>query len=154
LTKPITDFATRVNSKFVLDSRLVVEKEGRYYLLSKKLQGIARKDFFYAGKYLGKAKNAKFFPSFNLLTILAETKANKIIIDEKAAWLFICGRDIFSNRITAVHGSKRKGDHTLILNRFGECLGFGRITGDLNAKNEAAVVKNISDVGDFLRREG
>ncbi|HLC00845.1 MAG TPA: hypothetical protein VJL33_05975 [Candidatus Bathyarchaeia archaeon] len=154
MTKPITDFATRVNAKFVLDPRLVVEREGRYYLLNKKLQGIARKDFFYAGKYLGKAKDPKFFPSFNLLTMLAETKANKVIIDEKAAWLFICGRDIFSNKITAVHGSKRKGDHTLVLNKFGECLGFGRITGNLDAKEGAAVVKNISDVGDFLRREG
>ena len=154
MTKPITDFATRIKAKIFLDPRLIVEKDGRYYLLTKKLQGVARKDFFYAGKYLGKAKKAKFFPSFNLLTLLAETKANKIIIDEKAAWLFICGRDVFSNRITAVHGSKRKGDHTLILNRFGECLGFGRIIGDLDAKNGEAVVKNISDVGDFLRREG
>ena len=154
MTKPITDFATRINAKLVLDSRLVVEKEGRYYLLNKRLQGIARKDFFYAGKYLGKARDAKFFPSFNLLTMLVETKANKVVVDDKAAWLFICGRDIFSNRITAVYGSKRRGDHTLILNRFGECLGFGRITGDLTAKDEAAAVKNISDVGDFLRREG
>ena len=154
MTKPITDFAIRINAKLILDSLLVVEKDGRYYLLNKKLQGITRKDFFYAGKYLGKAKNAKFFPSFNLLTMLAETKANKVVVDEKAAWLFICGRDIFSNRITAVCGSKRKGDHTVILNSFGECLGFGRIMGDLNAKDGEAVVKNISDVGDFLRREG
>ena len=154
MTKPVADFARRVNATLILDSRLVVEKEGRYYFLNKKLQGIARKDFFYAGKYLGKAKDAKFFPSFNLLTMLAETKANKVVVDEKAAWLFICGRDIFSNRITAVYGSKRRGDHTLILNRFGECLGFGRILGDLDAKDGAAVVKNISDVGDFLRREG
>ena len=135
------------------DPRLVVEKEGRYYLLNKKLQGIARKDFFYAGRYLGKEKKHKFFPSFNLLSILAECRANKVIVDDKAAWLFICGRDVFRNRITAVQGSKRKGDFTLVLNRFGECLGFGMITYDLDVGDGETAVKNVSDVGDFLRRE-
>jgi len=152
--KPLLDFAKRVNVKLDLDPQLVMEKEGRYYLLNKKLLGLAQHDFFYAGKYLGKVKNGKFFPSFNLLSMLAETNANKIVIDDKAAWLFICGRDIFSKRIKTVHGSRRKGDYTLILNGFGECLGFGRIIRDLDAKDGEVVVKNISDVGDLLRREG
>jgi ribosome biogenesis protein Nip4 len=40
------------------------------------------------------------------------------------------------------------------MNEFGECLGFGKIVCRLDgaAKTEVAV-KNISDVGDFLRRE-
>jgi ribosome biogenesis protein Nip4 len=152
--KPILEFAQKVNAKLVLNPQLVVEKEGRYYLLSKRLRGVARKDFYYAGRYLGKEKNHKFFPSFNLLSMLAETKANKVVVDDKAAWLFICGRDVFGKRITAVYGSKRKGDFTLILNEFGECLGFGRISHSLDLKNAGAVVRNVSDVGDFLRREG
>jgi ribosome biogenesis protein Nip4 len=41
----------------------------------------------------------------------------------------------------------------LILNQYDECLGFGRIMRDLNEKTNGVVVKNISDVGDFLRRE-
>jgi len=150
--KPITDFAQRVNARLILNPRFVVEKEGRYYLLSKKLLSIAQDDFFYAGSYLGKMKNHKFFPSFNLLSMLAKTAANKIVIDDKAAWLFICGRDIFSKRITAVYGSKRTGDYTLIINSFGECLGFGRIVQDLDTESEV-LIKNVSDVGDFLRRE-
>ena len=85
--------------------------------------------------------------------MLAETKANRVVVDETAAWLFICGRDIFGKRITDVYGSIKKGDFTLILNRFGECLGFGRIMHDLGSKRGDAVVKNVSDVGDFLRRE-
>ena len=150
--KPITDFAQRVNARLILNPRFVVEKEGRYYLLSKKLLSIAQDDFFYAGSYLGKMKNHKFFPSFNLLSMLAKTEANKIVVDDKAAWLFICGRDIFSKRITAVYGSRRKGDYTLIINSFGECLGFGRIVHDLDTESEV-LIKNVSDVGDFLRRE-
>jgi len=153
MTNLTTSFAGKVNSKLVLDPTLVVEKEGRYFLLNKDLKSVARQDFFYAGKYLGKMKKGKFFPSFNLLAMLAEAEANKVVVDEKAAWLFICGRDILSERITAVHGSRRKGDFTLVLNGFGECLGFGRILHDLSSKDINAAIRNVSDVGDFLRRE-
>jgi hypothetical protein len=52
-----------------------------------------------------------------------------------------------------VKGSKRKGDYTLTLNRHGECLGFGKILFNLDRKIEGVTVKNISDIGDFLRRE-
>jgi ribosome biogenesis protein Nip4 len=42
-----------------------------------------------------------------------------------------------------------------VLNEFGECLGFGKVLAGLDAqgaKNEVAL-QNVSDVGDFLRRE-
>jgi ribosome biogenesis protein Nip4 len=155
MTKPITDFAAKVNAKLVLDYKFVVEREGRYFLLNKDLKNIVRSDFFHVGLYLGKMKKGKFFPSFNLLSMLAETKANHVVVDEKAAWLFICGRDIFSEGIRNVQGSRRKGDFTLVLNAFGECLGFGRMTHDLSSKDNQSntVVQNVSDIGDFLRRE-
>jgi len=53
----------------------------------------------------------------------------------------------------SVHGSRRKGDITLVLNNFGECLGFGRILQDLSSKGTYIAIKNVSDLGDFLRRE-
>jgi ribosome biogenesis protein Nip4 len=87
--------------------------------------------------------------------MLAKGEANKIVVEKKAAWLFICGRDIFRKGILAVRGSRKKGDHVLVLNEFGECLGFGKIMGSLDetsGKTEVAV-RNISDIGDFLRRE-
>ena len=153
--KAIMKFAVHLNAKVLLDADLIVNKGGRYFLLSDTLLDVARKEFYYAGAYLGKVKNGKFFPSFNLLKMLAEGKANKIVVEKKAAWLFICGRDIFRTGIVAVHGSRRKGDHALVLNEFGECLGFGRIVGSLvgAAKKGEVAVKNISDIGDFLRRE-
>jgi ribosome biogenesis protein Nip4 len=76
-----------------------------------------------------------------------------VVVDEKAAWLFICGRDIFAEGIKTVQGSRRKGEFTLILNSFGECLGFGRILRDLSSKDSHVAIGNVSDVGDFLRRE-
>jgi len=153
VTKPITNFVSRLKAKVALDLDLVFETGGRYFLLNKNLKIIAPRGFFYAGKYLGKVTDEKFFPSFNLLAILAETEANKVVVNEKAAWLFICGRDIFGGGIVSVQGSRREGDFTLVLNEFGECLGFGRIVRDLAAKDAKVVVQNLLDVGDFLRRE-
>jgi len=39
------------------------------------------------------------------------------------------------------------------MNKFDECLGFGRVIADLNEKAETVAVKNVLDIGDFLRRE-
>lgn len=153
--KAVVRFAFQLGAKIVLNADFVVEKTGRYFLLSEALQKVARKDFYYAGTYLGKVKNGKFFPSFNLLAMLARGEANKIVVEKKAAWLFICGRDVFRKGVMAVRGSRKKGDHTLVLNEFGECLGFGKIIGSLDeaAKRSEVVVRNVSDIGDFLRRE-
>ncbi len=152
--KPITRFSLQLNSNFSLNADLTINKAGRYFLLNNCLLKVIQDNFYYAGEYLGKIKNGKFFPSFNLLSMLAKGKANKIVVERKAAWLFICGRDIFRKGIRSVSGSKRKGDHTLVINEFGECLGFGRIMHNLDeaTMNEIAI-KNISDIGDFLRRE-
>jgi ribosome biogenesis protein Nip4 len=153
--KPIINFAARLAATITLNPIFTVKKDNRYFLLNSNLNKVIRKDFYYAGVYLGKVKNGKFFPSFNLLAVLAKTEANKIIVDRKAAWLFICGRDIFQKGITAVQGSRQKGSHVLVMNEFGECLGFGKIIRTLNAeeKGNEVAVKNISDIGDFLRRE-
>jgi len=151
--KQIKDFASRFGAKISLDKNLVVEKQNRYFLLNIELKKLIAKDFFYAGIYLGKAKSGRFFPSFDLLKMIAEKNANKLIVDKKTEWLFICGRDIFQRGITKVIGSKRKGNYALILNQHGECLGFGKILSNLDEEKEGVTVKNISDLGDFLRRE-
>jgi len=150
--KQISDFVTCFNAKISLNENLILKKQNRYFLLNENLEKLITKDFFYAGTYLGKIKDGKFFPSFDLLRMIAEKKANKIIVEKKTAWLFICGRDVFKKGITKVIGSKKKGDYTLVLNQHGECLGFGKILHDLDEEKEVAV-KNISDIGDFLRRE-
>jgi len=153
--KPIEDFVSKFNAGISLDENLIVKREKRYFLIQERLKNQIREHFFYAGAYLGKVKDGIFFPSFILLAMIAEGKANKIMVDDKAAWLFICGRDVFKQGILNVIGSKRKGDYTLILNQHNECLGFGRILHNINEEEEKnkVIVKNISDIGDFLRRE-
>jgi ribosome biogenesis protein Nip4 len=153
--KAITDFAAQFGVQIALNPDLIVEKNGRYYLVNNALKPFVKPDFFYAGAFLGKAKEGKFFPSFNLLSMLAKQDASRVVVDRKAAWLFICGRDILAPSVVRIHGSGKKNTNTLVLNEFSECLGFGRIVGKLSgeAQNQEIAVRNVSDVGDFLRRE-
>ncbi len=152
--RPYEVFVSRFGAKVAFNSQFILEKSQRYYLLNPRLKKVGQEDFFYAGLYLGKVgKNGVFFPSFNLLNMLVDVAANKIVVDQKAAWLFICGRDVFRTGIVKVMGSKRKGDAALVLNEFGECLGFGTIMDGLNGSDSKVAVKNVLDIGDFLRRE-
>jgi ribosome biogenesis protein Nip4 len=130
-----------------------VKRHGRYFLLNENLKRFASKEFFYAGTYLGRVKDGRFFPSFNLLDIIAEKKANEVTVDRKTEWLFICGRDIFSQGITKVTGSTKKKGYMLVLNLHGECLGYGKILGNFDEKRKGLVIENSLDIGDFLRRE-
>ena len=152
--KAIKEFVGQFRASINLDESRIVRNRNRYYILSKKLKHQVPKSFFYAGAYLGAVKGASLFPSFILLSMIAERKAKKLVIDKKTAWLFICGRDIFKQGILKVNGS-RKGDYTLILNEHNECLGFGKIMCNLREESDAnkVAVKNILDIGDFLRRE-
>ncbi len=153
MIEPIVGFATKLGAKIAFSPKLLVEMNGRFFLLNGDLKGMLRSDFFYAGSYLGKVKKGKFFPSFILLALLSAGKSNKVMVNERAGWLFVCGRDILCEGVREVQGSRRKGDFTFVVNTFGECLGFGRILRDLNSIEAGVVVQNVSDIGDFLRRE-
>jgi ribosome biogenesis protein Nip4 len=153
VTKPINDFVARFGAKISLNQSLVVKRHCQYFLLNEDLKGLVSNGFIYAGAYLGKSKERDFAPSFSLLDMIASKKANRIVLDKKSEWLFICGRDVFRKGITKVIGSKRKGDHVLVLNSRHECLGFGRIIRDLRSETRGPAVQNMLDIGDFLRRE-
>ena len=153
MIKEINDFASLFGSSLRLNEELIVKKQNRYFLLNEVLKKDVSKDFFYAGIYLGKTAGGKLFPGFELLRLLAEKKANSIIVDKKTAWLFVCGRDIFKQGIVNTFGSSRKGEHVLVLNDHAECLGYGIIVADLDKIVRGLAVWNILDIGDFLRRE-
>ena len=155
-TRAITDFASQFGVQIALNLDLMVEKTGRYYLVNPALKPLAfGKISFPLEFYLGKAKEGKFFPSFYLLGMLAKKEANRIILDKKAAWLFICGRDVLRKSIVRVRVQAEKDTNTLVFNEFGECFGFGRIVEKLRdgAGDNGLWLENVLDVGDFLRRE-
>ena len=155
--KVVLDFVMQFGVKLNLNEDMLIEREGRYFLLNNsQAKTLVKDDFFYAGIFLGKVRMKKFFPSFNLLSMIAtQEETNRVIVDKKAGWLFICGRDVFKKGILRVCGRIQRNCPVLVINEFNECLGFGRVLTDLEqqtAKNVLAVA-NVLDVGDFLRRE-
>jgi ribosome biogenesis protein Nip4 len=153
MIKLIRDFVSLFGAEISLDEDFLVKRGNKYFLLNEELRTTRPEDFFYAGSFLGEKRKREFMPGFELLRLIAEKRANKIVVDKKTGWLFICGRDIFRRGITEVIGSSKEGDHVLVLNRHGECLGFGKVVSDLDKKKSGVVVRNILDIGDFLRRE-
>jgi ribosome biogenesis protein Nip4 len=105
--KAVTNFVSTFGVEIALNPDLTIEKSGRFYLLNAALKPIVNRDFFYAGVFLVKAKEGKFFPSFNLLSMLAKRDANRIVVERKAAWLFICGRDVLAKSVVRVFGLAR-----------------------------------------------
>ena len=81
--KAINDFVGQFRASIPLDESRIVRNRNRYYLLSKKLKQQVPKGFFYAGSYLGAVKGASLFPSFLLLAMIAESKANKLVVDKR-----------------------------------------------------------------------
>jgi len=152
----VEGFARLFGVERFLDKGFIVENGNRYFLLNQKLKSLTKKrgGWLYAGTYLGKVERGKVFhPSFPLLFMIAEKAKNRIFVDNKAAWLFVCGRDIFKEGILTIKGSRRKGDYTLVFNKHGECLGYGVIAKNLDMLGDGLAVKNLLDIGDFLRRE-
>jgi ribosome biogenesis protein Nip4 len=151
--KVIATFASHFGAKMALNPESVIKKEQRYYLINPRVRKLLRNDFLYAGLYLGEVKSGTLYPSFNLLNMLVDSASNKVVLDRKSAWLFICGRDVFKKGISRYFGARQKGQYVLVLNEFGECLGFGKIIENLDILDNKLVIENLFDVGDFLRRE-
>lgn len=149
----LISFLHQLGSHFVLDEKLIIRKRDKFFLLNETLTVLMKQNFLYAGNYLGKSKYEKFLPSFIFLKMLATRKANKIIINKKSEWLFICGRDIFKQGIITMIGTLSKGDYALILNVSGDCIGLGKLIAGPQTVKPGVLIKNIADVGDFLRRE-
>lgn len=127
--------------------------DSKYFLITKRIADTIKKTKkpFLAGAYLGKARGKKFFPSVNLLNMIKGKTKNKIWVDRKTEWLFVCGRDIFGEGIKKASPAVHKGIITLVLNEKNEVLGFGKAV--KKPKEKGVVIDNILDIGDFLRRE-
>lgn len=112
-----------------------------------------RKGLFAAGVYLGEEKGG-FEPTPALLELIsANTGEHKAVVDGKAAWLFLCGRDLFEKGILRA-GEPTKEGRLLVENERGENLGYGLVPdGRGRRKNKNVAVKNLLDRGFFLRRE-
>lgn len=102
----------------------------------------------YAGKLLGRTKG-EFIPGAGLLRELGGMEEpHKVWVDERVGWLFVCGRDVFAESVIKSEGELANGAYFLVM-MGGDCLGYGRV----EAQGGRTILRNIFDVGDFLRRE-
>ncbi|HII72577.1 TPA: hypothetical protein HA265_07510 [Candidatus Woesearchaeota archaeon] len=101
-----------------------------------------------AGLFLGEMKGKVFRPSLALLEELGRISDQKVVIDDNAEWLFLCGRDVFGKSVLS---SEVKSGLALITNRRDEVLGLGNVLNLSNKENKA--ITNLMDRGDYLRRE-
>lgn len=124
----------------------VVRINDQYFTLGSALR--VREGLVYAGCYLGRDRRL-FEPSSILLQALAsEPGTRKAHVDRDTAWLFVCGRDIFQVNIASVEGELSLGSHCLVMYG-GRCVGYGRY----ETAGDQRIIRNLFDLGDFLRRE-
>lgn len=95
-----------------------------------------------AGAFLGSKQGKQIISSINFLRILGKQSNRKIILNKKAAWLFICGRDVFAENILS---KQESSNIVLVIDEDDNVLGL--------AKKQGNTYKNIYDVGELLRRE-
>ncbi|MBI4144968.1 hypothetical protein HY493_02075 [Candidatus Woesearchaeota archaeon] len=99
----------------------------------------------FVGAFLGRKRNDYVVPGVALLDLLARSrKTKKVFVTDKAAWLFVCKKNVITASITKTENDPQPGDWVLVMLN-DECLGFGEFQKD--------DVKNMFDIGDFLRRE-
>ncbi len=104
----------------------------------------------YIGECVAHIRGPVLIPSIDFLQQIGKEAQKYIILNPKAEWLFICGRDVFAKGI-ASHNNPALGDRVVILNQHKECLGYGDVAAPLDGKR--VVVKRLFDIGDLLRRE-
>jgi len=140
-------FLEQVGSKMDLEALMIDSKR---FTLSQELgrQRFSRENLVYAGTYLGRNRRL-FEPGSPLLHMLeAEEGTRKVHLDRDAAWLFVCGRDIFEENIEGVEDALELGGYYLVMFD-GRCIGYGRFETSAGIH----VIRNLFDLGDFLRRE-
>ena len=144
-------FLMGVGSSLTVDEERLLRINNRRFTVGDNLDDhIIRWDtLVYAGKLLGKDRKL-FHPSPTLLQELAseEGPLNRAHVNRETGWLFVCGRDVFEESILRKEGSFEEGALSLVM-LDGDCLGYGRVEGFQGRR----ILKNVFDIGDFLRRE-
>lgn len=147
------EFIKQFTDKNILDLDRVMQLRSDFFLVSDGLKETLAKTKHvpsFIGIALGKKKKI-FVPSTYLLSKIADATENKIIVNKQGAWLFICGRHVYARSIVSFNKSQKVGDSVLVMNEYGECLGYGKVINLLDSKKVA--VQNLFDIGDFVRRE-
>lgn len=109
-------------------------------------------DAFSVGIYLGEERG-DFKPSSGLIELLAGRTEAKVLVGDKAAWLFLCGKDILMEGVLEP-GQFEATYRVIVADKDGQALGYGKVASPYNPKRKhGAYVKHLLDKGEYLRRE-
>ncbi len=135
-------------SQFKIHNVPVCALVGRsYFEIPKKLEKFASKRPSYIGKCIAHVRGPVLIPSIDFLQYVGRHCKKKVVVNKDGAWLFICGRDVFSKSVVSTVGSPVPDDFVVVMNEYDEALGYGKFTSD------KIIVKRLFDIGDLLRRE-
>ncbi|HIH24823.1 TPA: hypothetical protein HA251_07360 [Candidatus Woesearchaeota archaeon] len=133
----------------------IVKIGRRYYHDPEKLIDYAkerRMDPFSVGLYLGEERH-DFLPTSALIDLLAPHAQHRVAVGERAAWLYLCGRDILMDGV-AQPGEHAEGTIVMVEDTHGNTIGVGRVTSRFELKMRNKVyIKHMLDKGEYLRRE-
>ena len=142
----LQEFVRQFTDQQIYHELEIVSKS--FYEVPKELKEITEKanqEFFCAGEFLGKIDRQKFTPSVELLKRLRKVTKNVATVNDQAAWLFVCGRDILDK---GIDDSGVEEGVVIVLDRKDNILGYGILS-----YQHGVAIKNLWDLGDFLRRE-
>lgn len=97
------------------------------------------------GLILARKTKGRFIPAFPLLDHIGKYTQQKLILDDKMAYLFTCGRDIFFKNLSGQKFPEQP--IILLLNEREEVLGVATLD------RKERMYKNVLDRGIFLRQE-
>ncbi|MGM5480806.1 MAG: hypothetical protein ACQESE_00180 [Nanobdellota archaeon] len=152
MTDILADFIKRFTDKELFSENDIVSSQGEYYLVPKPIRELvstAREEPSSQGLYLGHVKDGVFHAGATLLQRLTPLTDKKIVLNEKAAWLFVCGRDVFSKNIVEEKSIKTPKGLVLVLDTNEEVVGLAKPM----KSGGQHMFRNITDIGNRLRRE-
>ena len=148
-------------SKLFKDMKIIFSEGERkeIFLVSEKLfdtyKKIKKKKHpFSIGFYFGEVDKGEIKFSFESIDKYAKySDFHKIVINRKFEQKFLHGRNPHNQSVVSYDTNLKKGDTAIICNSLNEALGMGVVTGDFDSKKRIQVVKNIMDLGWFLRHK-
>ena len=138
--KKIIEFIKKFTDK---DIGKIIKIKNKYFLVNKQVENCIKaikQPAISAGLMLGHEKNNDFRPSLALLYLLSKVSDRKTIVNKKKEWFFTNGKDLMTKGTTNITEGL-----VLVQNKFDENIGLGMI--------QKKGIKNIIDIGDYLRRE-
>jgi ribosome biogenesis protein Nip4 len=113
---------------------------------------------YHAGLTIGHLKK-QFMPSLAGADLFARhARKNKfyIVVNEKAENLVLYGRDVMGESIINASESLYQNEIVILLNTKFEAIAIGRTrySGKLLFEKAKVTISNITDAGDYLRKEG